>query len=229
MAQYFITGANRGIGLELVRQVLARGHNVYAACRNPDGERALWEIGTDYPKSLTLVRFDVGQDGEDDLANTVPRDETIDVLVNNAGILAEHSLGIESLDLKLIEKSFQVNSIGPMRVIRKLLPMLKRSSHGRIVQVTSLMGSLGDNKSGYAYGYRMSKAALNMLNVSLAIEFPNITCVALHPGWVKTDMGGSAAPLSVHDSVEGLVDVIGGLTRGDSGKFLDYRGRVLPF
>lgn len=229
MSNYFITGSNRGIGLELTKLALTSGHKVWAACRNPHAERSLWELASDYPKSMVLVQFDVAQQGSNDLEKTLPLDQGIDVLINNAGILTGHKESLVDLDLESVKAQFDVNCLGAIRVIKALLPALKKASLAKIINISSLMGSIGDNKSGFAYGYRISKAALNMLTVNLKSEFPDMVSVALHPGWVKTDMGGSNAPLEVADSASLLFEVIKKVSLKDSGKFLNYDGKELPF
>ncbi|MDX1736129.1 MAG: SDR family NAD(P)-dependent oxidoreductase, partial [Halioglobus sp.] len=148
----------------------------------------------------------------------------------NAGVGGEAGGSIASTDFEQLAMVFDVNSTGPMRVTQALLPNLEAGEGKTVVQISSVMGSIAGNGGGY-YGYRASKAALNMLNRSLATELgkQGFVCVVMHPGWVKTRMGGSAAPVEVPDSVAGLLRVIDGLGASDNGRFLDYQGKELPW
>jgi NAD(P)-dependent dehydrogenase (short-subunit alcohol dehydrogenase family) len=226
---WVVTGASRGIGLELVKELLTQGHQVIGACRNPDGARDLWEIKSDYKNRFRYVKLDVSSADSVAEFGAGLKNDTIDVLVNNAGILKGAGESLDGLDIESVLKSIQVNTIGPIRVTQILMPCLKRAKSPKVVNVTSLMGSIADNGSGGYYGYRMSKAALNMFGSCLSKEFPNITTLQMHPGWVKTDMGGAQAPTEREDSVRGMIDVIKGATIKDSGRFLDFRGKELPW
>lgn len=225
----FITGANRGLGLGLAQVFLQRGHHIVAAARNIDGARDLWELERDYGTRCQLLELDVTSDRDADLAAKTLGDTTIDVLVNNAGILLESNKDFESLSFDAIAKTFAVNSIAPLRITRALLPNLARASMPVVATLSSKMGSIADNSSGGAYAYRASKAAVNALYKSFALDFKNITAVVLHPGWVQTDMGGAGATLSVEQSTESLADVILGLKKQDSGRFFDYLGQAIPW
>jgi NAD(P)-dependent dehydrogenase (short-subunit alcohol dehydrogenase family) len=154
----------------------------------------------------------------------------VDLLINNAGVRTRPD-DLETLDLDDAARTLQVNAFGTLRVTGALLPLLRRSQGAKIVNVSSRMGSIGDNTSGGAYGYRMSKAALNMASRSLAYDLraEGLLAVVISPGWVQTDMGGSEAPTSVTESVAGIIRVIDGLTLQDSGSFFDFRGERLPW
>ena len=153
----------------------------------------------------------------------------VDILINNAGVYLDDDVAFESLDSKMILESFNTNSIGPIRVTQALLPLLKKARAPKVASVSSLMGSMADNKAGGAYAYRMSKAAVNMFTRSLAADEREMTVITLHPGWVKTDMGGDRAPLEPAKSAEGLWTVIESATPDDSGKFFNHAGRELPW
>jgi len=226
---WLVTGASRGIGLEMVKELLTQGHQVIAACRNPDGARDLWEIQSDYKNRFRYFKLDVSSADSVAEFGAALKNETIDVLVNNAGILKGAGESLEGLDFDSVAKSIQVNTIGPIRVTQILMPCLKRAKSPKVINVTSLMGSISDNGSGGYYAYRMSKAALNMFGSCLSKEFSNITTLQMHPGWVKTDMGGAQAPTERLDSVRGMIAVIKGSTIKDSGRFLDFRGKELPW
>lgn len=219
MAVHLVTGANRGIGLELCRQLKGRGDEVLAACRT---------------SSRDLDRLDVRVEPNVDVADDASvaglarrlDGKRIDVLTHNAGILEPNSL--ESLDLDSVRRQIEVNALGPLRVTRALLGNL---SHGsKLAIMTSLMGSLGDNTSGGYYGYRMSKAAASMAGVSLARDLAprGIAVAILHPGMVRTDMTGNRG-ISPEDSVRGLLTRIDGLDLNNSGTFWHSDGRVLPW
>jgi NAD(P)-dependent dehydrogenase (short-subunit alcohol dehydrogenase family) len=222
MSTYLVTGAGRGIGLEFIRQLRGRGDTVVATVRDVERAGALRELGArvealavDDPASIAAL-------GER-LAG-VP----IDVLINNAGI-RDTGDGLAELRAETLQHVFAVNAVGPMLVVQALLSSLRAGSGRRIAHITSTLGSIGDNTSGGAYAYRASKAALNMLNKSLAVELDRegFVCVVLSPGWARTDMGGADAPLSVETSVRGLLAVVDGLAPGSSGRFYNHDGREL--
>jgi NAD(P)-dependent dehydrogenase (short-subunit alcohol dehydrogenase family) len=223
-----ITGANRGIGLELARRYLERGATVHAAVRTPDpaGELALLAAKSE---RLRIGTCDVALDSSvASFAAALP--SAIDLLINNAGVRTRRD---ELADLELEEaiEMYQVNALGPMRVTRALLPRLRGASGAKVVNITSGLGSISDNDSGGSYGYRMSKAALNMASRSMSCDLASrgIVVVALSPGWVRTDMGGPRAAISVSQSAAGLLDVIDRLTLQDTGSFLDFRGERLAW
>jgi NAD(P)-dependent dehydrogenase (short-subunit alcohol dehydrogenase family) len=220
MKSALITGANRGIGLELARQLRARGDAVIAVCRKPSPE--LDAIGARVESEVDVA--DAGS-----IRRLCERlgDEELDLLINNAGILEHESLG--SLDFEAIRRQFEVNAVGPLRVTEALLPRLGRGA--KIALVTSRMGSIADNGSGGAYGYRMSKAALNAAGVSLARDLAarEIAVVILHPGFVRTDMTGGNGMLDPSESAAGLIARIDELTLETSGRFLHMNGEALPW
>lgn len=230
MKTVFITGCNRGLGLGFTKVALMRGMRVIGSCRNPDGARDLWELQTDYKDRFRIFGMDVTEESSVEAAiKQLPSDTVVDILINNAGLLLEGELPLKQVDMEGVMKSMQVNAVAPMIVTRTLLPMIKVAQTPIIANMSSLMGSIEDNKSGRYYSYRMSKAALNMFTKCLANDFPNIISVSLHPGWVKTDMGGANAPLNVLDSCQGLMNVLLQLKKADSGKFIDYSGKRLPW
>ena len=219
-----VTGANRGIGLEMARQLEARGMNVIGTARNPDKATELKATGA------RVEQLDVTDaDSIAALARTL-EGVKIDVLVNNAGIAGHIAGSFEETDFAQIDLTFAVNTLGPMRVTQALLPNLRAGSHKTVVQISSRMGSIAQNSGGY-YGYRASKAALNMMNSSLALELgkQGFTCVVLHPGWVQTDMGGAGADITPEASVAGILTVLEGLGPEDNGKFYNYLGEEIPW
>jgi NAD(P)-dependent dehydrogenase (short-subunit alcohol dehydrogenase family) len=229
MRTFVITGANRGIGLGLTDYSLSQGNKVIACCRNPEGARDLWELESAYDGRLKIETLDVAHDeGIKALADKLGY-ETIDVLINNAGIMKSYSQSFGDLDLKSIEEMWRVNTLGPLKVTKALLPALLKSKSPIVANITSRMGSIADNTSGGSYGYRMSKAALNMFNKSFSIDYPQILSIVLHPGWVKTDLGGSSAPTEVMESAQGIYKIIVQAKKSDQGKFYDFRGSELPW
>lgn len=226
-----VTGANRGIGLEFTRQYLAEGCSVIAACRNPDDAEELKALGENPGGDLVVERLDVTEDAQVQSAvETVQqRFGELDLLVNNAGVYGDDS-DFESLAPDDLREPFDVNCVGSFRVTRAFLDLLKRSG-GNVAFLTSLMGSVEDNRSGGSYPYRISKAALNMLGKTLAEDYRDegIYVAILHPGWVQTRMGGSNAKITVEESVSGLRDVIANLDAERSGEFYAYDGEERPW
>ncbi len=220
MTTTVITGANRGIGLELARQSAARGDDVIAVCRKAGTE--LESLGVRVESGIDVsVQADV-----DDLAVRLS-DTSIDTLISNAGILSRQSL--DDLDFDEIRRQFEVNSLGPLRVTAALRPQLKDGA--KVAIVTSRMGSITDNTSGGHYGYRMSKCAVNMAGVSLARDLKDrdISVILLHPGYVDTDMTNHSGNVAPADAAAGLLQRIDELTLNSSGSFRHANGEELPW
>jgi NAD(P)-dependent dehydrogenase (short-subunit alcohol dehydrogenase family) len=219
MATILITGANRGIGLELVRQLAARGDTVIAACRTASSE--LTATGAEIIEGLDVT-------SDDSVATLADRLEgrTLDWLVNNAGILERTAL--DRLDFDAMERQFRVNALGPLRVTAALRGRLAKGS--KVFIVTSRMGSIEDNTSGGSYGYRMSKAAVNMAGKSLAVDLADegVGVFLLHPGWVATDMTGDTG-IAVEDSAAGLIATMERLGADQTGTFWHQEGYELPW
>ncbi len=228
MKTIFITGSTKGIGLEMTKQLLKKGHHVIASGRDPRGSSELKSLAADFGDKLTLVQLDVTSDK--DLAElTNASFKKIDWLINNAGTFeGRGESGFEKLDIKDVFQVFEVNTVGPIRVTQSLLPFLQNSDAPVIANITSHMGSIADAGGGY-YPYRMSKAALNMFTKTLAVDYPKITAVVLHPGWVRTRMGGQQAPTMPEDSAAGLLQVIEKLSPAKTGHFFDFKGKELPW
>lgn len=220
MTTTVITGANRGIGLELVRQTAARGDTVIAVCRKPSAELEALNV-----KIESGIDVSVQEDVEE-LTRRLA-DTPIDLLINNAGILSRQSL--DSLDFDAIRRQFEVNSLGPLRVTAALRPQFKDGA--KIAIVTSRMGSLADNTSGGHYGYRMSKAAVNMAGVSLARDLRerDISVILLHPGFVRTDMTNQNGDVEPADAAAGLLKRIDELSLQTSGTWRHANGDELPW
>jgi NAD(P)-dependent dehydrogenase (short-subunit alcohol dehydrogenase family) len=226
-----ITGANRGLGLEFVRQYLTEGCAVIAACRNPGAAPALHQLESAAAGRLTLVELDVADGASVKRAAARVTAAAIDILINSAGVIGARGQTIGSLDYSDWMHVFEVNVLGPARVCEAFLDRVAESSRRLIVTITSGMGSLADNTSGGSIPYRTSKAAVNMLMRSAAIDLRprGITCVVVNPGWVKTDMGGPNARLSPEESIGALRRLIARLGPSDSGRFYNYDGREYPW
>lgn len=219
-----VTGANRGLGFEFCRQLRELGAEVIATARQPQVAIDLRAL------EVRIEPLDVADSASVAALAQSLADVDIDVLINNAGMGGSIN-GVSSLDFAELDRFFAVNSLGPLRVTQALLPNLRRGTGRRIVHVTSKMGSLTENIEGGYYGYRASKAALNMLHRCLAAELAGqgFVCAVVHPGWVRTAMGGNHAPVSPQESVRGLLGVIARLRRQDNGRFFDYTGAELAW
>jgi NAD(P)-dependent dehydrogenase (short-subunit alcohol dehydrogenase family) len=226
----FITGANRGIGLELTRQYLAAGEKVFASARDPSIE-SLSRLTERYPDNLKIVMLDVTD--ESNIQNVAGSLEgtSIDLLINNAGLFHSKHEDFSSLNPDIWIEEFRVNSIAPFLVTRALKSNLANANSSVVGMISSKMGSMGDNQSGGSYSYRSSKAALNAVSVSLANDLSDldIPVVALHPGWVQTDMGGPNGLIDVETSATGLKAILDKAGKAESGKFYDYSGKQLPW
>jgi len=229
-----LTGASRGLGLEFTRQWLAAGHRVFALARDPGSSQGLSGLAREHPDTLVALPCDVTDtDAVRRAAREVAErsDGGLEIVLNNAGVGGWRG-SIEDLDLDEVRRVFDVNTLGPLRVAQAFVPLLRKGRHPRrLVAITSLMGSMADNRSGGSYPYRISKAALNMVCVNLAHELRDdeIVSAMLHPGWVRTDMGGSGANLPVEEAVGALVDTIDDLTMEHTGGFCDRLGEPLPW
>jgi NAD(P)-dependent dehydrogenase (short-subunit alcohol dehydrogenase family) len=220
MATIVITGANRGIGLEFVKQYLAKGDTVYALCRNSSDE--LSQSG-----AKVVDKVDVGNPETLKEALSKLKDLKIDVLINNAGVLGRES--IDDWDPITIDHQFRVNAMGPLLVTQVLQDQLGEGS--KVALITSRMGSMADNNSGGYYGYRMSKAALNMAGVSLAQDLKprGVSVAILHPGYVQTEMVNYGGDISAESSAQRLMQRIEELTLDNSGSFWHSNGELLPW
>lgn len=219
-----ITGTSRGIGLELTKQALENGDQVLACARNPQGSRQLMQLEKEFPKLLSVAAVDVAAaDAAEKIATTLKSWSHIDTLINNAGIFAQATSRKDFLD------SFITNSVAPFEITTALIPWLKKSASPKVVNVTSLMGSIEDNGSGGYYAYRSSKCALNMINKSLSQDNKWLTTIVIHPGWVQTEMGGTGAPTPTEESARGIWKVTRDLSAANSGAFFDFRGKQLPW
>ena len=221
MATWLVTGASRGIGLELVRQLHARGDDVIATCRTRTPE--LDAVGC-----RVVVGIDVGSDDVGvPLLEALGDVQSVDVVVNNAGVARWDTL--ETIDIDAAREELDVNALGPLRVTLALLPRLGPGA--KIALVSSKAGSIGDRPSGRNYGYRMSKAALNMLGANLAADLAarGIHVAVLHPGFVRTEMTQGGGNIDPPDSAAGLIRQIDALDASRSGWFFHADGSEVPW
>ncbi|MCH8012428.1 MAG: SDR family oxidoreductase [Candidatus Marinimicrobia bacterium] len=222
----FITGANRGIGLEFVKQYTSRGERVLAGCRNPEKAKKLRRL---LPTNH-IISLDIADSNSISESVTIVKQHFthLNLFINNAGIIGKKG-NPESINQEDMLDTYNVNAVGPVILTKQLKSLLV--SGAKVVNISSQMGSIEDNSSGGYYAYRMSKAALNMASKNLYLELrkKEIIVLALHPGWVRTDMGGIVAPLSVKKSVNSMIDVIDDAKYHQSGQFLRYDGDVLPW
>jgi len=223
-----ITGTNRGIGFELGRQYAADGARVFACCRNPQSADALQSIAVKSSGRVTIHQVDVTDPAEIDALKQELGSTPIDILINSAGI--SDGRETEVVDYDVWEKVFRVNSIAPHRVSTAFRANLAAGTEKKLATISSHLGSIAENTGGRT-AYRSSKAAVNQVMKGLACEYrvDGITVVILHPGWVRTDMGGPQAPVSPVDSARGLKQVIATATLENTGKFIDYQGKELPW
>ena len=215
-----VTGSNRGIGLELVRQLLAQGHNVEATCRRPAGANELHATGARV-HAVDIV------DGDSIAAFARALDGTpIDLLINNAGVYGSRRQRLQDFDYAAAMRAFDTNALGALRMSQAFLPHLRRGAGKKIATISSTMGSIGTTTSPGDLAYRMSKAALNMMAKSIAHELhdDHIISIVVHPGWVRTSMGGPNAPILPEEAARGILAQIAAASFADSGGFIDFRG-----
>lgn len=231
MSTVLITGANRGLGLEFCQQYAEDGWQVVACCRDVSTATALQQLADQYP-DIQLETLDVIDFSQIDALSRKLSSLTIDVLINNAGVFgddSEHRFG--HLDYQIWRDTLVINAQAPVKMAEAFLAQVQRSEQKLIATISSLMGSIADNGSGGSILYRSSKAAVNAAMKSLAIDLKKdgIGVLIFHPGWVKTDMGGSNAPLRPVDSIAGMRQVMANFSLEKSGDFLRYDGEVMPW
>ena len=228
MKTVFISGANRGLGLEFARQYSADEWRVIAGCREPDRADALRML-----ENTRIVAMDVADSGSIASAAAQLSGLSIDLLINNAGIygskVGDRGQSLDLMDIDIWTHVMRTNVMGPFEVTRAFLPLLAKEAVIGIV--SSTLGSIGDNGHGGVYAYRSSKAAVNMVGRSLAMDLKprGFPVVLLHPGWVHTDMGGPKAPVAPVDSIAGMRRVLANVTLASTGRFFGWDGAELPW
>jgi NAD(P)-dependent dehydrogenase (short-subunit alcohol dehydrogenase family) len=228
---YFITGCNRGLGLEFVQQLLARGERVIATCRDIATATDLTALTLEHSGQLSLVEMDVSDEASMREAVALLNDEAIDVFINNAGVYGPRDANFGNVDGPVMAEVLYTNAVAPVLLTQLLIDNVRKGSGKKLVYVSSKMGSIADNGRGGSYIYRSSKTALNSVVKSLALDLApeGIATVTLHPGWVRTDMGGPNGLIDAPESVSGMLNVIDGLSVANTGQFFNYDGSTIAW
>ena len=226
MKTVLITGSNRGLGLEFVKHYSENNYNVIACCRNTDDANDLYSLSKKND-SIQIYALNVGNTDQINVLSKSLQNQPIDILINNAGIYRSSTLGNINKDDWV--DSFLINTIAPFEIIQNFLPHLLNGESKKVISITSKMGSIDDNTSGGSYIYRTSKTALNSMMRSLSHDLlgQGISTLTLHPGWVRTDMGGAGAWIDVNESVKGMIKQIEKLSTNNSGRYIDYAGKPI--
>ena len=225
MPTVLISGANRGLGLEFARQYARDGWRVIATSRSLDKAGALRGLGS----GVAVHALDVADFAAVTALGEKLAEESIDVLIANAGVAGPRHMTADVLDPEGWSETFRINTIAPIALAGAFHRQVARSRERKMVAITSRLGSIGANNEGGMYAYRSSKAALNAAWRSFALDHRDVIATLLHPGWVRTDMGGASASLSPEESVAGMRKVIAGLGAAASGAFFDYDGNPIPW
>lgn len=228
---YFITGCNRGLGLEFVQQLLARGERVIATCRDIATATDLTALTLKHSGQLSLVEMDVSDEASMREAVALLNDEAIDVFINNAGVYGPRDANFGNVDGPAMAEVLYTNAVAPVLLTQLLIDNVRKGSGKKLVYVSSKMGSIADNGRGGSYIYRSSKTALNSVVKSLALDLApeGIATATLHPGWVRTDMGGPNGLIDAPESVSGMLNVIDGLSVANTGQFFNYDGATIAW
>ena len=231
MPRILITGASRGLGLEHARQYLAKGWQVVATARNPDAAPGLQALQSQNGGSLRAMQLDVTDHGRIEAVAEELAGESLDLLLNNAGTYGPksafegmHYQSLETMDYELWREMHEINVMAAFKVAVCFRSHLEAAANPLLVNMSSDMGSIGNNSIGHAYAYRSSKAALNMLTKGMAIEWRNITVIAMAPGWCRTDLGGPEAPVDPVESVRMQQELFERLESSRSGEFVNRFG-----
>ncbi len=239
MPNAVLIGANRGLGLGFARHLLQTGYDLHATVRNPDSCDELRSLSAaDAPAaegcgegSLNIYPLEVAcADSRARIGEQLNVD-SIDLLIHNAGIYGPSQVLVDSMDEDTWKEVLWVDTVAPLMCVQTLLPRIRAADQPKIALLTSRVGSIADNQSGAGYFYRSAKAGLNAAGRSLALDLApeNISVLLLHPGWVRTDMGGPNAPLEIPESIDGMMEQIDQLTMETSGRFVDWSGTELPW
>jgi NAD(P)-dependent dehydrogenase (short-subunit alcohol dehydrogenase family) len=238
MKRVLITGSNSGLGLEFTRQFLEKGDYVIASCRRPGAAVKLQELREKHSGRIIIPELDVSCEEERErlYKHLTSFLDKIDILINNAGVRfggEKYSDSLEKIHKEDFSKIYQINTVAPLMMAVRFLPMLKKAEKPIIVNISSTSGSIASRrKKGGGYSYGSSKAALNMITKALSVELieSKVIVVSFHPGWVKTSMEYTKnAPLEPEESISGMMSVIESLGLEDTGKFLDWRGNEVPW
>ena len=230
MATILVTGANRGLGIEFVEQYLNEGNEVIATYRNKNSSIDLIEMGNER-SNLKLLQLDVSSNKSLNSFAENLGDSPIDIFINNAGVYGPRNSSFGNVDEENWIPAIKINAIAPILLTQLIIKNIKLGADKKLIYITSKMGSIDDNKGGGAYVYRSSKTALNAVVKSLSVDLENegMTVALIHPGWVKTDMGGPNALIDKETSVRGMTEVISNLDISSTGNFYNYDGSIIPW
>ncbi len=230
MANVIITGANRGIGLELATAYAKAGDRVFAFCRSPGSADKLKQLMASSGGKVTAHAMDVGDGDSIKAGAAAVGDQPIDIIINNAGILGGNPQTLDAIDFDAWIDAFKVMTIGPFRVVQTFLPNLRKSANPKIMTVTSQLAA-STWPFGTTYAYSSAKAGVNKVMQTLALDLKGdkIAVAMIHPGWVKTDMGGAGADITPQESALGIQKVIADLTMEATGKFFKWNGDIHPW
>jgi NAD(P)-dependent dehydrogenase (short-subunit alcohol dehydrogenase family) len=231
MPSAVLIGANRGLGLGFAKNLLRAGYDLHATVRDPNACSELMQLGESCPQQLHVYPFEVtNAESRRHFVDTLAISQ-IDLLIHNAGIYGPPKVPLGTIDEETWKQVLWVDTVAPLLLVQDLLPRLRAADAAKIALLTSKVGSIADNDYGACYFYRSAKAGLNAAGRSLAIDLTpeGISVILLHPGWVRTDMGGEAAPLEVPESVAGMLQQIEQLSIQTTGRFVDYSGAHIPW
>ena len=230
MATILVTGANRGLGIEFVEQYLNEGNEVIATYRNENSSMDLIEMGNER-SNLKLLQLDVSSKKSLNSFAENLGDSPIDIFINNAGVYGPRNSSFGNVDEENWIHAIKINAIAPILLTQLIIKNIRLGADKKLIYITSKMGSIDDNKGGGAYVYRSSKTALNAVVKSLSVDLENegMTVSLIHPGWVKTDMGGPNALIDKDTSVRGMTEVISNLDISSTGNFYNYDGSIIPW
>lgn len=229
--QILITGSNRGIGFAFVKEYMRHDVHIFASCRSPETAATLLQLKDDYPNKITLIPLEVTDEKQIASAFDAIKNKTekLDLLINNAAILSDND-NYGSLKLNQLNEIFKVNVSAPVYISQQFVPLLEKSNAGKIINISSKMGSI-ELTSGGAISYSATKSAINMISksISISLRSKGIISISLDPGWNRTDMGGKSAILDPNESAQQMIDLINNLTIQNSGKYYRYSGEELPW
>ena len=231
MKNILITGASRGLGLGLVKKYLENNEKVFCTTRNISKSKELKLLKEKHNNSLEICELDLLDSDSPNILSNFLVNKPIDLFINNAGVIGQSAQHFKSISLNPWIEVLKVNLIAPLLITQSIIKNIEKSSEKRIYILSSKVGSIEDNKSGGMYVYRSSKTALNQIVKSLSIDLKpiGISVISLHPGWVRTEMGGPNALISVEESVNGMFGVISNTNISNSGQFLNYDGTEIPW
>ena len=231
MKNILITGASRGLGLGLVKKYLENNEKVFCTTRNILKSKELVLLKEKHINNLKICELDLLDKDSPNILSNFLVNKPIDLFINNAGVIGQSAQHFKSISLNPWIEVLKVNLIAPLLITQSIIKNIEKSSEKKIYILSSKVGSIEDNKSGGMYVYRSSKTALNQIVKSLSIDLKplGIAVISLHPGWVRTEMGGPNALISVEESVNGMFGVISNTNIRNSGQFINYDGTQIPW